>query len=73
MLASLIEEARAELHAAQDEAYKKFDEYMTAPDDGDDEKREKAMELAEYAYHKAQGVMEGLIRAQEYLQMRATA
>ena len=75
MLARLIEEARAEMHAAQDQACKKFDEYMTAPLDGDDaeKKREMAMESAWNDYHRAQGVLEGLMRAQEYLSVRASA
>ena len=71
MLTGLIEEARKELHKAQNEADAKFDEYMTAPFDGNDRERELALDAACHEMYTAEGVLEGLNRAQAYLDAQA--
>lgn len=75
MLTRLIEEARAEMIAAQDESYKKFDEYMSEvfSDHAAAEDLKAAMDRAWDECQRAEGVLEGLLRAQKYLNARATA
>ena len=73
MLTILLDEAKLEYQAAMDTAYEKFNEYMLAPHDNEENEksREKAMDDAFSKWHRLEGVIEGLKRAQKFLDSQA--